>query len=688
MSTFADLIRAHERNPRALYRPEVSERVSAPGHYEQTASQRSPALDRRIEKQLARKLGEDLGLDPDDLDKIDDFEDLNDLLNGEDPDLPDPEEPDFPEPEEPDLPDPEDPETPDIPLDPPTGLPGLTAYALHSGSISRSEDGGATWARHTGSPADPIGFSVSTQGVFVATSTAVHFSPDLRQWRELAIQGDVNLQIEGFVNGSFEGGMGGWETISGDSPRTGSTAPAIPTDGDSYLMRDWIIFTGGEFEVAQDVSLTAAEIAAIGSGALSFSGDVFGNGGTAELRIERQIETNEPYFRSDDYIAGALFSSDALTVCSISATGLSTSTVSAAIAFYHEIDTAGTGWDSRFQFRMRLTRSDGSSAIFQHPMEIDDNRPSKADLRDIRDGVFVRAFTLTLTSSSVAGTIILEIPEGFSYPIDVVDGPVERVSTSNTGYSSIGFGVGWDTLASASGSDYTWNRITANVSSVPSTDIRCVIKGTGSPADVYIDNCRLEIVRTADALEVTAIGGDYVAINSALYRMSPDGLAFDRALEFDPTGIVEDGSLAWGGGYIFVRDEDATYNLPQTVVKAFAGGILLMSGGEIWRRDNDPDYPGWDTIGAPGSVADIAGIGGGWIAIGAGSSEEEGFVKTSSNLATWITVSPRSHGCDRIFGSAMKIFAYKRGSSGLLWFDTSGWHLAGNLKAGILDISA
>jgi hypothetical protein len=702
MSTLADLIRAHESNPRALYAPEKSDLVSTPGHYEQTGSQRSPALDRRLEKLAARGLGDDLGVPPDDLDDMDDLEDLNDWLNDDWPQTPDPENPEIPDPEEPELPDPEDPETPELPVDPLPPVPtGLQAYALHSGSISMSEDGGATWAHYTGSPTGPIGFSVSTQGFFVATATSVHYSADLLSWRELALPSE-NLQVAGFQNGSFEAGLSGWETISGDDPRTGYVAHVIPSDGASYLRRDWVYFTAGEFELAQEVTLKPDEIAALsGGGILEFSGDVFGDGGEAELRIE-YFSPASLRFDGSMRFAGDLDDSDPLDEIQVSGSGLPTTATWTKLAFDHRVartigNPGTTIAEARFFFRAWV-RVGGTTHVYSHPQVAQYNIPIAS--ANIRDGEFRKAFSVSLTSTTGPGAINIQVPAGWKYQIDARANPTGAggYTASEGGFEgaaiTVGYGAGWLVLAQNSAAEYTWHRIAAVSASLPSgiAQIRCVIKATGSPADVYIDNCRLEIVRGAGDLEVTAIGGDYVAANGALYKMSPEGLTFDRPLDFDPTGISDDGGLvAWGGGSIYLGGEGATYSLPQSIIRAFGdptGAILFMSGGEAWRRRDDPDYPGWDTLGAPGVVADAEQIDGAWVVIGADPSGEAGFVKSSANLATWRTASPRSYGCDRLFGGSMKVFAYKKGGARLFWFDSAGWHIAGDLPAGILDISA
>lgn len=692
MSTLADLIRAHQANPRTLYVAPETDKTSQPGSYDQSASQRSPALDRRIEKQLARRLGEDRGLDPDDLDKIDDFEDLNDLLNGDDPDLPDPDDPEIPDPEDPDLPDPEDPETPDLPVEPPIMGYG-TAYALHSGSISKTDDGGAKWANFTGSPADPIGFSILGDDAYVATATGVFYGDALSGWRELSL-GNPNIQISGFANGGFEGGLAGWETIDGDSPRTGWLPTILPTEGNDYLRRDWVTYTDGEFTLAQTVTLTPAEIAALGSGTLQFSGDVWGAGGAAELRIEAfRSRTLMP--DADDVIFGSYRSSSTIKQLEISCSDTPEISTTAQISFVHDIDWPNYNPSGRIDlsmsFRVQLGGSGGapvytSSVISQTDVLVAD--------AIIQGGEFRQDATFTLTGPA-GGTITITVPAGWRYPILIPQGLGHGSTSTNSQYGLVAYGTGWQVLGQASSSEILWNRVSASAGSIggSTSQVRCVIEVTGSPADAYVDNCRLEIIRDSVAPEVQAIGGEYVSINSSLYKMSPTGLTHVRGLEFSPDGIDDNGSsvIAWSTGdyCIYIGDEDATYTLNQPFVEVISdagGALVFMSSGEIWRRRNDPDYPGWDTLGTlSGPTVDIASADGAYIAI-SDPAIDLGSLRTSRDLASWRIVSTESYG-NRVVSMGMTVMTWTTGSPQVYWFDTSGWHTVGNLKAGIIDIS-
>lgn len=682
MSTLADLIRAHQSNARALYAAPESDKTSAPGRYDATGSQRSPALDRRIEKLVARRRGTDVGMPDPMIPDVFDLEDLNDWLNGDWP--PPPDTPDPPEPPEP--PEPPDPPEPPEPPEPPLPVGYGTAYALHSGSISKTETGGATWANYAGSPSNPIGFSVNGDDAYVATSAGVFYGAGLRGWTELQF-GSANIQIEGFRNGGFEGGMASWETVSGDSPRTGYVEHVIPSEGVSYLRRDWIIFTDGEFEVAQEVTLTPGEFSALAGSSLVFSGDIFGDGGTAELRIERDIE-GQPYFRSGDKFDGDLVDSDPLEAIAITCSDIPDGATAARILWTHNI-THGPNISNpyliSFSFRVDLNIG-GAWIAWTHPTFTENagTGPGNLSTGTLSNDRFRVAVSLQLTAVGSPGTINLRVPAGWRYPIDN-NYAIWPDASSGGATEIIGIGAGWIPLASASGSEFTWNRVAATAASVPVAEIRCVIKATGTPADVYIDNCRLEIVSNdPGGVQPTAIGGDYVASSLQLYRMSPEGLTYFRTMEFAAEGIVDDGGLlVWGGSSIYIGDEGATYTLPAGILEAFngpGGVILFMKTGEIWRRRNDPDYPGWDTLGNVGPAVDAAEGGGGYLAIG------EGFLKTSGDLASWRVASPQSYG-NRVISVGLKVLSWTEGAPALYWLDSTGWHLAGNLKAGIIDIS-
>lgn len=691
MSTLADLIRAHERDPRGLYKPEVSERVSAPGHYKDTASQRSPALDRRLERDAARetfdKLKDPRGLDPDDRDKIDDFEDLNDILQGRDPDLRDPE---IPDPEVPELPDPEDPDTPDLPLEPPFVVDGLSAYALHPGAISLSDTGGATWTHYPGAPSAPIGFSVLDGGFYVATSSSVSYSDDLRTWRELPILGDRNLPISGFSNGGFEGGLGSWDVISMLSPTTGFVDHVLPSEGVSYLRRNWIAFTDGEFEIAQEVVLTPAEMAAVADGgALSFSGDVFGDGGTAELRIERNV-TGLPYFRATDRLLGDGQDSDLLSLISmIGSEDLPDNVTGAKILFNHLVSFGGGDYNVGLTFSIFL-RIDNQWQEWTH------DRVNQSDVSAsqaiIRSGKFRRDYSLTLTHPTLPGTINLGVPNDWRHNVDFwAAGPQGNWSQTfgflDSSAFTIGWGNGWITMASANRSEFTWGRIAAEVGPVPTDELRCVIKVTGSPAEAYVDNCRFEVVRDPEAMAVTAIGGGRVAVNGSIYRMSPEGLEFERALEFDPTGIASDGSIVWGGDSIFIAGEEQTYSLSHGITEAFsdpAGAIVLMSSGEVWQRRNDPEFPGWDTLSSDRSIVDMVQVGGAWFSV-----TDDGSIAVTQDFSSW-TPTPDAdiEGELSLAAIGQTLVVYTKGQSWFCWLKNKGWNFGGSLRLPILDFSA
>lgn len=687
--TFASLIRQYQLHPKTTHAAPESDRVSAPGRYDKTGSQKSTYLERLVEQEQARKEGEDLGFDPEDLEDVGGFDDLQDLIDDKntDPTGGDPGENPV-DPLDPDLPDPDEPGgEPDV--TPPPPIERLRVYLLHNSSISYSNDGGAHWRNVSGVPESPLGFAVTSQGIYVATDDGVHYSTNLLDgWTELAVP-STSRPISSFINGSFESGLAGWDHMSGIEPRATWFDHIAPTDGENYLTRDWLFFTNsGAFEIAQEVTLAPSELSAVGLRTLSFSADVFCEGGSVELRIERNVN-NMPFFRSNDRILGNFSDSGPLSECEISSTGLSTSTVSAAISFWHEIDTAGAGWDSRFLFRVRLTRSDGSSAIFQHPMEIEDNRPSKADLRDIRDGVFVRAFTLTLKSVIVGGTITLKIPAGWRYPIDAINASGERVSISDVSSNSIGFGSGWVEIVSASGSDYGWHRISADAYSLPSSSIRCVIEATGNPADVYIDNARLELLELPIGVTVTAIsrgddGAAYAAVNGYVHKLSPIGMTrIENGWTISPTGL-NGASLGWQGSTIATGGEEIS--APGSVRDAFSAAgklTVITESGEVYHRvGGEWDDPFGGPVEGQLCYEPMRGI---YILI-----SNEGSLSVSRDGGGWETGPTLPGGYHGEFGTCTvgrRVFLYTRGGTPVWWLDSNSLRLGGAAPAGILDIS-
>lgn len=695
--TLASLIRQHALNPKVIHQVPETERESAPGRYDQTGSQKSPAIDRQLEKETAKTKGKNEGFDPDDLDDIDDLGDLQDLIDDKktDPTSGDPGETPT-EPLDPNLPDKDDPYADDPDVEVPSPIEKLRAMLLHDGSISYSHNGGASWKEYD-SPNDPIGFAVTSEGIYVAQDDAIHYSPNLVDgWTELSVP-STSRPIAGFANGSFEAGITGWDLLSGIEPHATWLEHVIPTDGENYLTRDWLFFTSsGAFEVAQAVELTPTEMAAIGQRYLSFSADVFCESGSVELRIERNVD-GMPFFGPADRIYADQVNSGFLHEISMTASDLPDSVTAARIAFDHSITyplahNINGPHDIRFYFRIFL-RIDDQWKTWAHMGYYAEDVPHGEGI--IRLGQFREPYSAVLTSSEYPGTITLQVPVGWKYPIDNYaggGGPHDR--TSSPGYSDtfsdpIGWGTGWVQIASNSGSEFAWNRIAADVYSLPSSEIRCVIKGTGSPADVYIDNARLDLVELPIGVTVTAIskgddGSAYAAVNGYLHRLHPTGMTrIDNGWTISPTGL-NGSAVGWEGSTI--ETDGGTIEAPGAVRDVLTGPnglIVTTESGEIYHRTGDIwDNPFGGPIDGQICYEPMRGI---FMLF-----DNAGYLSVSRDGSGWENAWRLPGGYSGEFHTATigrRVLIWVRDRPMVWWLDSNACRLGGSAPAGILDIS-
>jgi hypothetical protein len=396
-------------------------------------------------------------------------------------------------------------------------------------------------------------------------------------------------------------------------------------------------------------------------------------------------------------ISGNQVNSGFLHEITMTASGLPGNVTAARIAFDHSIvypgaNTLNGPHDIRFFFRIFL-RIDGVWRPWSHTQYYAEDVPHGGGI--IRLGQFTAPFSATLTSPSYPGTITLNVPAGWKYSIDNYaggGGPHDR--TSSNGYSdtfsdSIGWGSGWVPIATASNSAYGWLRIAADVYSLPFNQIRCVIKGTGSPADVYIDNARLDLVELPIGATVTAIskgddGSAYAAVNGFLHRLHPTGMTrIDNGWAISPTGL-NGSSLGWEGSTIATTE--GTVVAPGTVKRAFSGPsglIVLTEDGSVYNRSED----GWDDpFGGPidgqicyEPVRDIFMM-----------IDETGHFSVSRDGSSWengATLPGGYHGEFDVRAVGRRLFFWAEGKTPLWWADSGILRLGGAAPAGILDIS-
>lgn len=686
--TLASLIRQNQLNPKSIYAAPESDRESAPGEYDKTGSQRSSYLDRLEEKQAARDAGDDAGLTPDELDDIEGWDDLKDILDDKatDPTKGDPDETPS-DPLDPSIPDPDQPDTEEPEVVAPPAIPDLRAYALHSGSISYTSDGGATW-REYDAPVNPIGFAVTKQGIYVARSDGIHYSQNLDGWTELTLP-DATKDL-GLVNGSFESGITGWKLISGIEPRATWFPHVLPTDGENYLTRDWLFFTNsGAFEVGQDVTLSDDDLAQLGETYLSFSADVFCESGSVELRLEKYGKSTL-LIRDTDVIEGSYRNSDPLSHLTIVCSGTPNITATAQISFTHDIDWPNYNPSGRIDLSMSFQVRLG--VIYGAPV-YNSNVISQTDVlvadAIIRDGAFQRDATFTLTGSS-GGTITITVPAGWRYPILIPQGLGHGSTSINSQFGLVDYGTGWTTIASASGSDYSWNRLAADVYALTSPQIRCVIRGIGTPADVYIDAARLELVGLPVSPHVTAIsvedGSAFAAINGKVYRLSPDGMTrIANGWPIYVEGLLG-ASIGWEGSTIVTPDEVLTApgNVSQVFKGSSSGLVVTTTGGELYRRIKG----GWDNPFAGPMYGSLCydPLRDGYVFF-----SEYGDIVVSYDASSWknlIMKLPGGYNGPRKSAAVgLRVFIWIPGREMVWWWDPHSLRLGGSAPAGIIDIS-
>lgn len=171
-----------------------------------------------------------------------------------------------------------DPETGD-PLVPAAPAPGLgNVLALHSGSFSRTQDGGATWRLLSGVDF-PYNFaSLVGQGVMTATidGRAV-YTNDFSRFSEIQFP-SVNLTEISVQNGDFEtGDLTGWTLVSGTEPEVLDTVQPPQQAGAFYLSRDYNEIDG-RFEIEQEIEVPQGA-------KIQVSADMYADDGEAVLEI-------------------------------------------------------------------------------------------------------------------------------------------------------------------------------------------------------------------------------------------------------------------------------------------------------------------------------------------------------------------------------------------------------------------
>lgn len=675
--TLSSLIRQLQKEGRTIYAAPVSERVATPGKYDETGSESSPSLHRYVEKQAAKKLGDDLGVDPDDLKGVDDFKDLNDLLN-DDKKKPKP-KPDYPTPPIPVPPLPPEvtvPPTP--PVEPPPATAGLIVYVLHDGSVSYSDDGGASFTPYD-AISDPIGWAVTGHGVYIANSGAAYFSANLDSWALLTVPAyEETTPLGDFQNGSFESGLSGWETVSGYEPRTGlSSWPILPTDGDAYLFRDWVTPWGsGDFAIEQHVTVDASELTAMDHGAMfRVSADMWTeNGATAEISL---VAPSGYYTLNGTTFGGAVASSGAITSWSFSGSGGAPDGAGTLRFTYSFANIGASSTIEKCEVQVYL---DVGDETFTHQKIVQSNVSSAAS--NLLGGYVQHALILELSGGTGSYQII--IPAGWKHPISAAPNTGGAVSSADE-TMDVTVVASEVPLGSVSRSGRIWET-ESFISSLAgltgdATSITIKVSGSGSPADVFVDNIRMELVVSTDAaLELDAFGGGatggFAAAGGALYQCSPSALTRVRGLSMTPDHIDATGSYISEGIHI-AQVGGSQVSLPAGVRRLYQGAALLENG-EVYSLDGSPLYTGETAM-----IDILPDNGGWWVLQDAGDYV---VVKATRDWSTFhSTPLAMIHG-NRLAKMGQLLVVYTEGDGVFAYLTSAGWWRAA-LPSGILEIA-
>lgn len=711
--TLASLIRQHQLNPKTLYLVPETGRESAPGRYDQTGSQKSPALDRRVEKEAAKTTGEGMGLDPDELDDVDGFDKLQDVLDDKltDPTGGDPTE-NPTEPLNPFLPDPDDPNEDPPDAIPPDAIPGLRVYALHSSSISYSNNGGATF-REYDAPVGAIGFAVTREGVYVATHDGIYCSTNLQNWTELEVAGD-GVPISGFQNGGFESGLSGWDLVTGIEPWTGTVEDIEPTEGSSYLGRDWIVFSNGQFVIQQEVALSPSEVIALEKGAaLRLSADAWADGGAqAQISVSgvpARPEVNDFSFSGPaSGGVGAQFVADGFATIAGRSLNLRGEVLSASSGStigpspYGGFLVQSTGGTSAVEIAFQTIYADNGMPYYG-PLSIMLTDIDKVG--SIAESISIPAVTsyhlpagstVAVSGTTFTGTQLNDPGDVGGSVLIHIDSAASFNASFTGGAQS---GLIWYAPSSddprpddyvplivASRSAPGWERIIAEGAVGAYEHLRVLVAGEGSPADVYVDNMKLELMLPAGgSAEVTAIGkgsgGVQAAINGNLYKLLPGGMRFSRALSFDAEEI-DDGVVFGGNKIIFGVGEPVT--APGSIAQYLGDRTILTTGGSIHQHEDGDDV--WHELSEVAAGSRVFRAFNGYLAFG-----DDGSAQGARSLSgPWESV-PRftgtyvgTRGLITIGG---RLFGWIEGRSILWWLNGNVWRAAGSASAEILDIS-
>ena len=292
-----------------------------------------------------------------------------------------------------------------------------TLVALSDSLLNVSENGGHEWSVMNTGLLAPIGFSVlANQPAIIAANDGL-YSYDMASGALSLIPLVYEKVIDlGLVNGDFEGGMNGWETVAGDSPRAiAGEYPEQRAGSAHYLTRDWQIFTSASFTVEQTVSISPEVSAEITAGAVpTLMGWAFAQeGATATVRL---LSCGASYIDGGAIYGAGLGGpggggySDPVSAIAI-AVDYGAPTVDIELSCVNSYDNDGVLYNASVRFSVIASGIEYTHAAFSESGVF-------ASEVFLRDRTIQREIVLTLTSAFAGGVYTLTIPAGWRVNVD------------------------------------------------------------------------------------------------------------------------------------------------------------------------------------------------------------------------------------------------------------------------------
>lgn len=429
-----------------------------------------------------------------------------------------------------------DPETGEVlPVVRPTKADGVL-YALHSLSVSRSNDCGATWRNfplNTSFGESPVDIVAGRIGVFVLTSAGnVYYARTLEEgFTDLKVgQPAADMEIP-LKNADFEvGSILEWTHQEGTEPTVLSTVYPPQRPGSFYyLSQDWSVAAPEPFKIYQNVSIPAEfrtrERLNLSFDAIVAAGDMakvevyglLGNEDSADIRNNLTIQFQDGDYSSDLFATDE--NGDELNMRMIGKFG---DWVEAP--FYNGIALGDgtTDEDLRGGLTLRVLKSDGSRFEGETTIEIYDLDTPNADRETLEiEGDFtyeILSNTITVESSSANRVKFLGSPLSledfetqpsqlrltFRGDCDITLSGRLLCGLGMRASDRMGGGEISELLVEAETSENKWVRAKGQYQGPVPARVRVVVQNTGT-AGVWIDNVRLTVSEAV-------VGGDATAL--------------------------------------------------------------------------------------------------------------------------------------------------------------------------------